>query len=330
MADLDVELAAVRDAAAGNVPMIALSPAEARERVAAGNRLCAGGPAVTVVDRAPAEGGPPVPVRVYEAGAPVATLVYAHGGGWVTGDLDYSDELCRHLAADSGVRVVSVDYRLAPEHPFPAGVEDLAAAWAWAAEEYDGPLALGGDSAGGNLAAAVAHRATGTDGPPSYLLLVYPVLGLPDSTPSYRTRSSAFPIGAADMRWFFRHYLAGATAPGPSADLVPLHAADLTGMPPTHLVLAGHDPLHDEGAAYAARLTQAGVAVTVADHPDLCHGFLRFTAVSAAARQARSTLTEAVRRACAAPGPEILAPGPIHAYDSAATVDSPRSARGEN
>jgi acetyl esterase len=178
----------------------------------------------------------------------------------------------------------------------------------------------------------VTHRAASTDGPaPSYLLLVYPVLGLPDSTPSYRSRASAFPIGAADMRWFFRHYLAGARAPEPSPDLVPLHADDLAAMPPTHVVLAGHDPLHDEGAAYAARLRHAGVPVTVTDHPDLCHGFLRFTAVSAAARQARSTLTVTVRRACAASRPEILDPGPIHAYDSAATpAESLRAARGEN
>ncbi|WP_436698074.1 alpha/beta hydrolase fold domain-containing protein [Nocardioides sp. BYT-33-1] len=299
-ADLEVGLAALRDAAAGNVAMVELSPAEARERVVAGNRLCADGPGVPVTELGPAA-GVPVPVRVYEpVSPPAATLVYAHGGGWVTGDLDYADELCRFVAHDAGVRVVSVDYRLAPEHPFPAGLDDLAAAWTWAAATYAGPLGLGGDSAGGNLAAALALRARPVV--PAFLLLLYPVLGLPDSTASYRTRAAAFPIGAADMRWFFGHYLAGNPRPEATADLVPLHADRLTGLPATHVVLAGHDPLHDEGAAFAAALAGAGVRVTVRRHPDLCHGFLRFTAASAGAREARAEVVAAVRRLAAGKG----------------------------
>lgn len=278
--------------------MVDLTPEEARARVVSGNRLCSEGPDVQVTDLRPAGAdGPPVPVRVYVGGpsasVPASTLVYAHGGGWVTGDLDYADELCRFLADQAGVRVVSVDYRLAPEHPYPAGLDDLAATWAWAHTAYDGPLALGGDSAGGNLAAAVAVRG---ERPASYLLLLYPVLGLPDSTPSYRTRAAAFPTGAADMHWFFRHYLAGTRPDGPSPDLVPLHAASFADLPPTHVVLAGHDPLHDEGAAFAAELAGAGVPVSVADHEDLCHGFLRFTGVSEGARDARSQVVDAVRR----------------------------------
>lgn len=306
LADLDPELAALRDAAAaaGKAPMVDLSPAQARERVVAGNRLCAAGPdaGVTVTDLdLAADGGRPA-VRVYEsAGEPSTTLVYAHGGGWVTGDLDYADELCRFLAHDAGLRVVSVDYRLAPEHPFPAPVDDLAAAWDWAHATYAGPLALGGDSAGGNLAAAVALRGTR---PAAFLLLLYPVLGLPDETPSYRTRGTAFPMGAADMRWFFDHYVPG-RAPGtePGTDLVPLRATPgaLGSLPPTHLVLAGHDPLHDEGAAFAAALAAAGGTVTVAGHPTLGHGFLRFTAVSAAAREARSAVVAQARRLAVLP-----------------------------
>ncbi|MDQ6523439.1 alpha/beta hydrolase fold domain-containing protein [Nocardioides sp. LHD-245] len=293
MADLEPGLAALRDAAAGNVPMVDLTPAEARQRVVAGNRLCVDGPAGPVTDLPPGDGRP-VPVRVYEPpGTPSGTLVYAHGGGWVTGDLDYADELCRFVARDAGVRVVSVDYRLAPEHPFPAALDDLAAAWTWASAAYDGPLGLGGDSAGGNLAAALALRATSA---PSFLLLVYPVLDLPDSTPSYRTRATAFPIGAADMRWFFTHYVSGHARPEPTPDLAPLRAEHVGDLPPTHLVLAGHDPLHDEGAAFAAALDGAGVEVTVDRHADLCHGFLRFTAASAGARTARSEIVAAVRR----------------------------------
>ncbi|WP_203043847.1 alpha/beta hydrolase [Pimelobacter simplex] len=302
MADLEAGLAALRDAAAGNVPMVDLTPSQARERVVAGNRLCSEGPSVAVTDLGPAD-GPPVPVRVYEpAAAPPATLVHAHGGGWVTGDLDYSDELCRFLA-DAGVRVVSVDYRLAPEHPFPAGLDDLAAAWAWTRAAYDGPLGLGGDSAGGNLAAALTLREP--DPAPAFLLLLYPVLGLPGSTPSYRSRAEAFPIGAADMRWFFEHYLADARPPAPTPDLVPLHAPDLSALPPTHVVLAGHDPLHDEGAAFAATARAAGVPVTVEQHPDLCHGFLRFTAASAGARAARAGVVDAVRRLAAPTTTEV-------------------------
>lgn len=300
LADLDPELAALRDAAAaaGRAAMVDLSPTEARERVVAGNRLCAAGPDVSVTDL-DADGGRPA-VRVYvdeSAGEPSATLVYAHGGGWVTGDLDYADELCRFLAHDAGLRVVSVDYRLAPEHPFPAPVDDLAAAWAWAHATYDGPLALGGDSAGGNLAAAVALRGVH---PAAFLLLLYPVLGLPDGTPSYRSRATAFPMGAADMRWFLDHYAPGRDSPGTASgtDLVPLHAsaAALAGLPATHLVLAGHDPLHDEGADFAAALAAAGGTVTVSSHPTLGHGFLRFTAVSAAAREARSAVVAQARR----------------------------------
>ena len=295
MAELEAGLAALRDAAAGNTPMVSLSPAEARERVVLGNRLCADGPDVSVTDL-PAGDGRPVPVRVYEGDRALVTLVYAHGGGWVTGDLDYADELHRFLAAEAGVRVVSVDYRLAPEHPFPAGLDDLAATWTWAAATYDEPLALGGDSAGGNLAAALAVR--GPQPGPSFLVLAYPVLGRPGGTASYRRRAGAFPTGAADMRWFFEHYLAGQD-PGDVSDLVPISAPHLVHLPPTHVVVAGHDPLHDEGAALVTALDTVGVPATLSDHEDLCHGFLRFTAVSEGARSARSALVAQVKRLAA-------------------------------
>jgi acetyl esterase len=293
---LDPDLAALRDAAAaaGTAPMVELSVEQVRERLREGHVLCADGPDVEVLDLGPGEGRP-VAVRVYAHPDAGTTLVYAHGGGWVTGDLEYADELCRFLARDAGVRVVSTDYRLAPEHPFPAGLEDLTGTWDWARAAYGGPLALGGDSAGGNLAAALAHRLVGSEAPaPSFLLLVYPVLGLPDAKPSYRSRASAFPIGAAEMRWFFDHYLADGLPQEPTPDVVPLHA-DLSRMPRTHLVVAGHDPLRDEGVAFAEGLSRAGVAVNLREHADLCHGFLRLTAVSEAARGARSGIVDAVR-----------------------------------
>lgn len=306
--------------------MVDLTPDEARERVVTGNRLCSEGPDVRVTDLRPGDGtageAPPVPVRVYEgAGVPVATLVYAHGGGWVTGDLDYADELCRFLADRAGVRVVSVDYRLAPEHPYPAGLDDVAAAWAWAATAYDGPLALGGDSAGGNLAAAVALR---DERRAAFLVLLYPVLGPPDGASSYRTRERAFPIGAADMRWFFGHYLTGPMPEDPSPDLIPLHAASFAGLPATHVVLAGHDPLHDEGAAFATRAAEAGVPVSGTDHEDLCHGFLRFTAVSEGAREARDRAVEAVRRLAGGEPPATRMPQflPIIQQTSPPTPDT--------
>lgn len=273
--------------------MIDLSLTEVREGVRAGNRLCDGGPEVLVTDLPAAPGGPACPVRIYQGPTMRATMVYAHGGGWVTGDLDYSAELCRHLAADADVRVISVDYRLAPEHPFPAGLTDIEATWTWARETYAGPLGLGGDSAGGHLAAALTARLDGSV-MPEFLVLIYPVLDLPDQSMSYRTQAHAFPIGAADMRWFWRAYLAGQTPPR-SPDVTPgRFVPRLPG--PAHVVAAGHDPLHDEGVAYAEQLAAAGAAVTLADHPDLCHGFLRFTAITAAARAARDDLVTAVSR----------------------------------
>jgi acetyl esterase len=295
VADLDREIAALRDASAGGPALEHLTPSEARERVAAGNRLCNDGPAVSIDEPA----GSPVPVRVYEGPVARATLVYAHGGGWVTGDLNYADEVCRHLAAEAAVRVVSVDYSLAPEHTRPAAVDDLATAWRWVAHRYPGSLALGGDSAGGNLAAVLAGELAGSeDTTPDFLLLLYPVLDLPRDRGSYINQAGGFPIGEREMRWFFRHYLGGVDV-DPAGDvperLVPLRAP-VTGLPRTHLVLATHDPLHDEGADFAAQLREAGVPVTVRDHEDLCHGFLRLTAASKSARDARDELVATVAR----------------------------------
>lgn len=291
-----------------------MTPEEARARVALGNRLCSGGPDVPTVDGRVGA----VPTRTYGPDHRGGTLVYAHGGGWVTGDLEYADQLCRHLAGELDLRVVSVDYRLAPEHPWPACLDDLATVWS-AVRQDPGWCGLGGDSAGAHLAAVLSHstrRRPGTG--PDALLLIYPALGPPGATESYTTRGEAFPTGAADMRWFWDHLVGGTAARGSLAGLFPSVASDLVGTPPTHVVLAGHDPLHDEGAAYATRLRAAGVPVTVSDHPTLCHGFLRMTGASGAARDALAALVPAVGRLM----PPKRAAGAhegIHAYDSAPT-----------
>lgn len=301
MADLDPELASLRDAAAGVTPMVELEPAVVRDRIVAGNRLCSAGPETPVRSFSADEDGAPVPLRIYEPSGATSTLVYAHGGGWVTGGLDYADEFCRFLAQTAGLRVVNVDYRLAPEHPYPSALEDFSRAWEWAHERWSGPMAVAGDSAGGNLAASLSQRLRGSEAAPTFQVLLYPVLGPVDATASYRTNAAAFPTGAAEMRWFFDHY----AGPGsdsmelPDPDLFPLQATDVSGLPPTHVVVVGHDPLHDEGMAYVDRLASSGVPVDYVRHPTLCHGFLRFTGASQAARSARDEACRAVARLAA-------------------------------
>ncbi len=292
-ATLDADIVALRDRSheAALAPLVEITPAQARERVSAGDRLCSGGP--TDVDTAEVvadHDGHRVAVRVYEAADATVTLVYAHGGGWVTGDLEYSDELCRFVAS-GGVRVVSVGYRLAPENPFPAAVEDMRAATLWAAGTY-GKIGVGGDSAGGNLAAAAAvslldHSLVSL----AFQVLIYPVLDTGLTQDSYVSNATAFPIGAADMRWFLDHYVE--TDPR-DVRVAPLRAASLVGLPPTQLVIAGHDPLRDEALEFAQRLTEAGVPVTSELLPSLCHGFLRFTAASSGARAARGRIVARV------------------------------------
>jgi acetyl esterase len=284
---LDPAIAELASAAVavGAAPLHEIGPAEARARVSAGDRLCAAGPDLAAVDDVPVGD---ILVRVYRSRIPGSgrTLVWCHGGGWVTGDLEYSDELCRFLARDADATVVSVGYRLAPEHPFPCALEDVRSAIAWARSSVGGVVAVGGDSAGGALAAACAR---GT----AFQVLVYPVTDHDFTRPSYVAQASGFPIGAAAMRWFWDHYVPD---PARRHAASPLRAADLPGLPPAVVVVAGHDPLHDEGVAYARNLRRAGVAVTLLDYPSLVHGFFRLTGAVAAAREATTELTDTVRR----------------------------------
>ncbi len=205
-------------------------------------------------------------------------LVWFHGGGWVLGNLDNGDFPCRQLANDAHCVVVSVDYRLAPEDRFPAAIDDCLAATQWvalAAQELGVDaerIAVAGDSAGGNLAACVAYRAR-TEGPKLvYQLLIYPVTDADFARPSYVAYSTGYRLTLDDMQWFWDCYtpeLVDRCDPG----VAPVHAADLAGLPPAHVITAEFDPLRDEGEAYAAALQAAGVPTEAIRYDGLIHGF---------------------------------------------------------
>jgi acetyl esterase len=234
-----------------------------------------------------------VPVRLYvpeAAETPGPLLVYFHGGGWVQGSVATHDAGCRLLAHHSGVRVLSVDYRLAPEHPYPAAVEDAIAAYAWAAEHAarlgadPARLAVGGDSAGGNLAAVVALAARDDERLPDavFQLLLYPVTDVAEKSASYRSFATGYVLTESGMDWFTDKYLPDAALRAePQAS--PLRATDLTGLPPAYVASCIPDVLRDEGEAYAARLRAAGVPVATQRH-DQVHGFFNMTAARSSAR----------------------------------------------
>ena len=225
--------------------------------------------------------GRTLPARLYVpegAAGPVPLVVFYHGGGWVIGTLETHDATCRALARASGAAVLSVGYRLAPEHPYPAPVDDCYDALVWAAANAGAlgcdpaRLAVAGDSAGGNLAAAVAIMARDRNGPAlCHQLLIYPVTDDDFSLPSYAENGGGeYFLGSAMMRWFWSLYL-GATTDAPLARVG--RTPDLSGLPSATVITAEYDPLRDEGVAYAARLEQAGVAVDAAVAPGMIHGF---------------------------------------------------------
>ncbi|MEN4450103.1 alpha/beta hydrolase [Mycobacterium sp. SM3041] len=218
-----------------------------------------------------------IPARLYGNVVEArALVVYLHGGGWVLGGIDEADPFCRLLARDARVAVLNVEYRLAPEAPHPAGVEDAWSAVCWAASTLAPsiPLIIAGDSAGGNLAAVVAQRARLHRSPNIALqVLLYPVLDCDLDTDSYRLFGDGFLLDRRDMEWFFNHYV-----PDPVARrdprVSPLRAADFRGLAPALIVLGGCDALLDEGLAYAARLAESGVQTTVRRYDGMPHGFL--------------------------------------------------------
>jgi acetyl esterase len=241
-----------------------------------------------------------------EAGEPSPLLVYFHGGGWVIGGLDTHDDPCRFLAAHSGAAVLAVDYRLAPEHPFPAAVDDTEAAYGWAVANAkrlgmdEGRIAIGGDSAGANLAAATCLTARDAGAPlPAMQLLIYPVAETAGTAPSRQTFGEGFLLTRGDMDWFEDHYLPpGADRTDPRVAL--LEAGDLSGLPPAYVATAGFDPLRDEGEAFARRLQEAGVKVALRRHPGLVHTFANLTAICPTARSAMLEAAGALQMGLAA------------------------------
>ena len=257
-------------------------------------------PIASVEDLAVAGPGGELALRVYRPREQddLPTLVYFHGGGWVLGSLETHDGVCRALAARAGCRVVAVDYRLAPEHRFPAAVEDAWFATVWASR-LGGQLAVGGDSAGGNLAAVVALRARDEGAPALDLqLLVYPVTDADLDRPSYVEFAAGFGLTREAMRWYWLQYL-GPDGDGADSAASPLRAADPAGVAPALVITAGCDPLRDEGEEYASRLGDAGVPVTTSRYDGLIHGFFRMPAVLSRADAALDEAAAALRKAFA-------------------------------
>jgi acetyl esterase len=247
-----------------------------------------------------------VKLRVYTpvkaAHGALPALLFFHGGGYVIGDLETHDGLCRILANEAGVRVVAVDYRLAPEHKFPAAVDDALAALRHvldhAAELGIDPdrLAVGGDSAGGGLAAVLAQQAAQTGQRLRLQMLLFPVTQIGQDTPSLTAFAEGYFLEREGLRWFYGHYLPG-NVNRDDPRISPLKAQDVTGLAPAFVMLAGFDPLHDEGLLYADRLRQAGVSVTLRDYPDMVHDFIYMVSALPAARTALSGAAAALKSA---------------------------------
>jgi acetyl esterase len=244
-----------------------------------------------------------VPVRLYvpERHDRAGTLLFFHGGGWVVGTLDTFDATCRTLANRSGMTVVSVDYRLAPEHRYPAALDDCLGVAEWVAGgglsplADAGPLVVAGDSAGGNLAAAVTIRARDLRAPViAAQVLIYPITDATMSSVSYREFGDSYYLSAADMAWYWHMYL-DVLPDKLDGGFSPLHEPNLSGLPPALLLTAECDPLRDEGEAYARRLQQDGVGVVLRRAEGMVHGFIRFTAVCDSADGALSSIGDYVR-----------------------------------
>ncbi len=275
-------------------PLETLTPAEAREARRRLTAAYAGRPVpVAAVQDLDIDG---IPARHYappEAGGPRPLLVYYHGGGFTYGDLDTHDGVCRILCRHAGAHVLAVDYRLAPEHPFPAAVDDARAALRWALENAGrlgadpGRVGVGGDSAGGNLAAVVSGLAARDGGPaPALQLLIYPAT---DMTARHRSRElfrEGFLLTDPEMDWYTDNYLGTARTHAGDPRASPLVAEDLSGLAPAFVVTAAFDPLRDEGEAYARALQQAGTPVTLRRFPGFIHGFINAAGVSRTARDA--------------------------------------------
>jgi len=263
------------------------------------------GPEVETEDRTIPGPGGNIPVRVYrpEGDGSFPVVVFFHGGGFVIGSITSHDATCRSLCQKSGATFVSVDYRLAPEHPFPAAPEDCYAATRWVSEhgaELDvdpSRLAVVGDSAGGNLAAVVCQMAKERGAPPiAFQALVYPVTDHVE-TASRTENADGYLLTTAAMDWFIDHYADGDARKNPWC--APLRAGDLGGLPPALVVTAEYDPLRDEGEAYGRRLQEAGVPVTISRYDGMVHGFFSMTALVPRAVDAEDEVAQTLRLALA-------------------------------
>jgi len=306
--DPNVRLVLEAAQAMGGAPMETLQPAEARREVVERFKPVEGvrEPVASVQDlRIPGPAGE-ILIRVYTPDAPVPrpAMVYFHGGGWVLCNLDTHDVICRAIARRAGAVVVSVDYRLAPESKFPAAVDDCYAATEWVASNAGrlgidrARISVGGDSAGGNLGAVISLRSRDEQGPPIALqALVYPVTDLSSfATASYEEFAESHQLTRNMMEWFRAHYLASAgDAANPAAS--PLLARDLRGLPPALIITAECDVLCDEGEAYGARLSEAGVPVTCTRYPGMIHPLFSLSGVIPQGLDAIQQVAGAVRMA---------------------------------
>jgi acetyl esterase/lipase len=291
---LDPRLQFLAAASRGAPPMSGMTPEEARRANTEGLAPLAGQPEPGVRKEAVVlEGaGFPIPLRVYrpqDQDPSCPLIVWAHFGGGVIGDLETSDAFCQILARITRAPVLSVEYRLAPENRFPAGLEDVLAAFRWARAHAprfgapEGAVAIGGDSMGGNFAAVIAQVLKRSGEPqPALQLLIYPWVDVASESASMTTYADAFPLNRKTLDWFRGHYM------GPKGDpadprLSPLRADDLTGLAPAVVVTAGFDPLQDQGEAYALRLREAGVPVVYRCYDHLAHAFTAFTGAVPAA-----------------------------------------------
>ncbi|HEV7735220.1 MAG TPA: alpha/beta hydrolase [Candidatus Binatia bacterium] len=306
MATLDPQARALLDqmAAMGGAPLSSMPVEGARQLMNALASMQGAGEAVAHVEdiRIPGPGGD-IPARLYRpAGDALPLLVYFHGGGWVIGSLESHDALCRTLANAAGCAVLSIDYRLAPEHRYPAAADDCYAATVWAVANAralgtdPARVAIGGDSAGGNLTAVTALRAC-DQGTPAlrFQLLVYPVTDHRYDTASYRENAEGYLLSRTDMVWFWDHYLGTNDGTEPYAS--PLRATNLAGLPPALVITAGFDPLRDEGEAYAERLKKAGIPVTLTRYDGMIHGFFGMGAQLDEAKRAIGQAATALRAA---------------------------------
>jgi len=295
-------------AAVGAPPISALSAHEGAAAARAGMHVVATnmgpGPELAKVENL-AIPGPvgEIPARVYvpDGTGPLPATLFFHGGGWVAGDLDTHDAVCRHLAKESDCVVLAVDYRLAPEHTYPAAIDDAYAATAWVAENADSlgvardRLAVCGDSAGGNLAAATAIRARDSGGPAiAFQGLIYPVTDDDFERESYVSNAQGYVLTRDSMKWFWELYVPNASdRKNPLA--APMKVESVEGLPPALVLTAEYDPLRDEGEAFGERLSAAGIPSRVTRYDGMIHGFIRYTKIVDRALEAVHEMAAALK-----------------------------------